>query len=106
MNASILGTDQSKYLLGDSQPSPHNRYTKSVILQVPDPRANLVDWKDDGLDQNKWLPQFSYALAIIRQCEIILEMAVWKWKGDDVRWKLVGTVETIKYVSLNNFSGA
>lgn len=73
------------------------------MLQVPDPRANLVDWKDDGLDKNSWLPHLSYALAIIRQCEIILEMAVLKWKGDDARWTLVGTVESIKYVLFDNY---
>lgn len=97
INASILGTDDSKYLLGDSQPSPHNRYTKSVMLQVPDSRNNLVDWENDEDSSHKtWLPHLSYVLAIIRQCEIILEMAVLKWKGDDARWKLVGIVESIK----------
>lgn len=96
LNASILGTDQTKYLLGDSQPSPHNRYTKAVMLLVADSRATLVDWKDDSVGQNAWLPHLSYALAIIRQCEIILEMAMLKWRGDDARWKLVGIVESIK----------
>jgi peroxin-16 len=72
------------------------------MLQVPDSRANLVDWKDDSFNDNSWLPHLSYVLAIIRQCEIIMEMAVLKWNGDDARWKLLGTVESIKYGMIFN----
>nr|CAG8529790.1 15076_t:CDS:10 [Entrophospora candida] len=62
------------------KPSPHNRYTKY--------------W----LDSSKTYQYSSFALTLLQNTEVLLEMGIQKKLGKEVKWKYIGTIELMKMV--------